>query len=128
MRGGLEGGLAGATMDTYALLEQAMLDREQVVATYEGEVREFCPHALGTKSGRRHVLAYQFGGGSRTALPEGGEWRCFEVDELSSARTRTGRWYSSANVFNPQSCLDEVDVVVQPAPPRTRGTTGEPDA
>ena len=105
-------------MDTYSLLEQAMLHREQVEAMYEGEVREFCPHALGTKADRRHVLAYQFGGGSRSGLLDSGDWRCFAVDELSDARTRTGPWHSSPNVFNPQSCLDAVDVVVQPAPPR----------
>lgn len=109
-----------AIMDTYTLLEQAMLDREQVVAMYEGELREFCPHAMGTKSGRRHALAYQFGGASRTGLPQGGDWRCFEVEGLSGAWTRQGPWHSSPNVFNPQSCLDEVDVVVQPAPPRRR--------
>lgn len=115
------------TMDTYALLEKAILDREQVVARYEGEIREFCPHALGTKSGRRHVLAYQFGGGSRSGLPEGGEWRCFEVEGLTGARTQTGPWHSSANVFNPQSCLDEVELVVQPAPPRARSATQDPE-
>jgi predicted DNA-binding transcriptional regulator YafY len=105
-------------MDTYALLEGAIHRREQVVATYEGEVREFCPHALGTKGRRQHVLAYQFGGSSRSGLPSRGEWRCFTVDLLENAVARPGPWHTAPNIFNPQTCLDEVDVVVQPAPPR----------
>lgn len=105
-------------MDTYALLEGAILHREQVLAIYEGEAREFCPHALGTKGQRRHVLAYQFGGSSRSGLPSGGDWRCFEVDLLENASARPGPWHTAPNVFNPQTCLDEIDIVVQPAPPR----------
>lgn len=105
-------------MDTYALLERAILQREQVVATYEGERREFCPHALGTKGRRRQVLAYQFGGESRSGLPPQGEWRCFSVDLLDNAATRPGPWHTAPNLFNPQTCLDDIAVVVQPAPPR----------
>ncbi len=104
-------------MDIYALLEHAILHREQVVATYEGEIREFCPHALGTKGQKRHVLGYQFGGASRSGLPAGGEWRCFEVDNLDGVATRPGPWHTAPNVFNPQSCLDVIDVVVQASPP-----------
>jgi hypothetical protein len=104
-------------MDTEVLLEHAILHREQVVATYDGEVREFCPHALGTKDRRRHVLAFQFGGASKSTLPRGGEWRCFAVDRLVNAVSRPGPWHTAANLFNAQSCLDVVDLVVQPLPP-----------
>jgi hypothetical protein len=103
-------------MDTYALLEQAILNRWPVVASYDGVVREFCPHALGSKQGKHHVLVYQYGGGSRSGLPPGGEWRCFEVDRLMKASARPGPWRTSTNLFNPQSCLDVVDLVVQPLP------------
>lgn len=106
-------------MDTYALLERAIAGREQVVATYEGAVREFCPHALGRKGDARHVLAYQFGGESRGGLPRDGEWRCFAVDGLTNVASRPGPWHTATNVFNPQSCLDTIDVVVQPLPPVT---------
>lgn len=104
-------------MDTYALLEHAILHREQVIATYDGELREFCPHALGTKQRKHHVLAYQFGGASTSGLPPRGEWRCFAVDRLVAAATRPGQWHTAPNLFNPQSCLDVIDVVVQPLPP-----------
>src|SRR5262245_60449920 len=112
-------------MDIYALLERAILNREQVVAMYEGEAREFCPHALGKKADVRHVLAYQFGGSSRTGLPPQGDWRCFTVELLENAATRPGPWHTAPNVFNPQSCLDEIDVVVQPSPPRPARSTDE---
>ena len=107
-------------MDTYAILEHAIVHREQVVATYEGEPREFCPHALGTKNRTHHVLGYQFGGGSRSRLPAKGDWRCFEVARLTNVSARPGPWHTAANVFNPQSCLDEIDLAVQAAPPLER--------
>jgi hypothetical protein len=106
-----------ANVDTYALLKQAIAHKRQVVARYDGAIREFCPHALGTKGVERHVLAYQIGGESRSGLPRTGEWRCFKVDELTDMALRTGPWQSAPNVFNPQSCLDEVEVAVQPFPP-----------
>lgn len=103
-------------MDIEALLEHAIVHREQVVANYDGEVREFCPHALGTKERLRHVLAYQFAGSSTSGLPHGGQWRCFAVDRLVNAYSRPGPWHTAANVFNAQSCLDVVDIVAQPLP------------
>ncbi len=76
------------------------------------------------------MLVYQFGGGSRTGLRPGGEWRCLDVDELRDIRLECGAWHTAPNVFNPQSCLDEVEVVGDPLPPRatprSRGGTAEP--
>jgi hypothetical protein len=106
-------------MDTYDLLKQAISDRLQVIARYDGGLRAFSPHALGAKRGERHVLVYQFGGASHGGLPAGGEWRCLRVDRLHDLSLQPGEWHTAPNVFNPQSCLDEIDVVVQPAPPRT---------
>jgi hypothetical protein len=109
------------TTDTYELLKRAILNKQQVVATYDGAVREFCPHVLGLKQGKRHVLAYQFAGASGSGLPASGEWRCFDVDRLGDAATQPGPWHSAANVFSPQSCLDIIDVVVRPFPPAALG-------
>jgi hypothetical protein len=104
--------------ENYALLEQAIEHHEHVTAMYDGERRAFCPHALGTKDCTKHVLGYQFEGGSVHGLPPGGEWRCFAVDRLLNVTTCPGPWHTAANIFNPQSCLDTIDLVVQPAPPR----------
>ena len=106
-------------MDAYQILAEAIRAKQQVVAVYDGEERVFSPHALGTKRGVAHVLVFQYAGGSRTGLPPGGEWRCLELDGLSSLRTEPGAWRTAPNVFNPQSCLDEIEVVADPLPPRS---------
>jgi hypothetical protein len=114
------------TLDTWALLERAVRQREQVVATYNGRRRAFCPHALGIKRGRRHVLAYQFAGEAGQTRAEG--WRCMDVDKLESVVTRPGPWHSAPNIYNPQSCMDEVHLVVQvfPAVARTEDAAASP--
>jgi hypothetical protein len=106
-------------MDAYAMLTEAISTRKQVVAHYDGEERYFSPHALGTKQGKRHALVFQYAGGSRSGLPEGGEWRCLDIDELTGVRLQPGEWHTSTNVFNAQSCLDDIEMVVEPLPPRS---------
>lgn len=105
-------------MDAYSILAEAINTKQQVVARYHDQERIFSPHALGTKRGISHVLVYQFGGGSQSGLPSEGEWRCLNVDELSDLRLEPGAWRTAANVFNPQTCLDEVEVLADPLPPR----------
>jgi hypothetical protein len=105
-------------MDAYQILAEAIRTKQQVVAVYAGAERVFSPHALGTKRGAAHVLVYQYAGGSRSGLPPGGEWRCLDLAGLSELRTEPGAWRTAPNVFNPQSCLDEIEVVVDPLPAR----------
>jgi hypothetical protein len=115
-------------MDAYAVLTEAITNKQQVIARYHNEERLFSPHALGTKRGVAHVLVYQYAGGSRSGLPPDGEWRCLNVEELSEIRLEPGTWRTAENVFNPQTCLDEVEILADPLPPRTttraRGGTG----
>ena len=108
-------------MDAYAALAEAIGGKQQVTARYRDRERVFSPHALGTKRGAAHVLVYQYAGESETGLPPGGEWRCLNLEELSDIRLEPGAWRTAENVFNPQSCLDEVDVVVDALPPRGAG-------
>ena len=96
--------------DTYGLIRAAMLARRQVVATYKGHRRELCPHVLGTKEGRRQALFFQFGGGSSSALPPGGEWRCIPVDGLKDVVVRDGPWHTGVGHQYPETCLDTIDV------------------
>ncbi len=105
-------------MDAYTTLAEAIGSKQQVVARYHDRERVFSPHALGTKRGATHVLVYQYAGESERGLPPGGEWRCLSLDELSDIRLEPGAWRTAENVFNPQSCLDEIDVVVDALPPR----------
>jgi hypothetical protein len=99
-------------MDPYALVRQAILDRDQVIASYNGYRREMCPHVLGTKGGRRQALFYQFAGGSSSGLPPGGEWRCIPVDQLTDVEVRPGEWHTGIGHSRPQTCVDYVDTEI----------------
>lgn len=111
----------------YALIRNALLQRQQVVATYDGHRRGLCPHVLGTSNGRPQALFYQFGGTSRSEdILEPGttdNWRCIPLAGLSDVALRDGPWHTAANYTPTQTCVDEIDVQVpDPDPP----TAGEP--
>lgn len=97
----------------YELLRQAIVRRQQVLATYKGLPRSFCPHAIGRKQGVAHCLVYQFAGrsSSRIITPSSPDnWRCLLVDELQDVRVREGAWYTAWNFTEPSSCIDEIDI------------------
>jgi hypothetical protein len=101
----------------YQTIRQAILDRNIVVATYHGHVREMCPHVVGTKRGRAQALFYQFAGGSTIELELDGSpsnWRCIIVDELQdvSIRKALGGWHTASNYSMPQTCVDQIDMEV----------------
>jgi hypothetical protein len=101
--------------DTYALVRQAILQKKQIVAEYDGYHKEMCPHVLGMKNGVRHVLSYQFAGQSSEGLPPEGQWKCIDVDNLSQVLLRDGAWHTGVRKTNkPQRCVDlnEIDVQV----------------
>ena len=100
---------------TYELLKQAIVEKKQVVATYDGLRREMCPHQLGTNKGRVYCLFYQFAGdsGSRPVVDGAlNSWRCMEVDRLVDVSLRDGEWHTAPNFANPANCLDTIDVEV----------------
>jgi hypothetical protein len=100
-------------MPGYDIIRQAILNRHQIVATYDGYVREMCPHTLGIKDGRQKALFYQFGGGSRSGLGPGGSsqnWRCVFVDELTNVSSREGPWHTAPIHTRRQTCVDQIDV------------------
>ena len=102
--------------DTYALIRQAIQNKQQVTATYHGHHREMCPHVLGMKGGRRQALFYQFGGSSSSGLAPAGSmdnWRCVIIDQLQNVSLRDGEWHSAANHSRPQTCVDQIDVEVE---------------
>jgi hypothetical protein len=99
--------------NTYALVRQAIIDKHQVLAVYQGHHREMCPHVIGTKDGRRQALFFQFAGSSSTGLPLGGEWRCLPIDGLSEAISRSGEWHTRSDYSQLQTCVDVVDVEVE---------------
>ena len=101
----------------YALFEQAMRMRKQVVCRYDGYPRELCPIILGHSQGQEKVLTFQFGGGSKSGLPPGGEWRCLFLSKVSGAELRDGPWLAGSSHTQPQGCVEIVDLDVNPSSP-----------
>ena len=107
-----EGGIVPS--DTYNLIRQAILNKQQVLGMYQGHRREMCPHAIGTKNGREKAILLQFGGTSSSGLgqPED-NWRCIFIDGLTDVSIRDGSWHTASNHSQPQTCIDEIDVEVE---------------
>ncbi len=102
-------------IDNYALVRQAILNKDLVVATYQNHRREMCPHIIGTKGGKRAGLFYQFGGSSKSGLgPDGSpeNWRCIPIDQLQDLETKKGPWHTASDYSPQQTCVDQIDVEV----------------
>jgi hypothetical protein len=102
---------------TYALFERAMRERKQVHCRYGGHRRALCPIILGYSRGEEKALTYQVGGGSGSGLPPGGEWRCLRLAKVSEARLHDGPWRAGSSHTQPQGCVEDVDLDVNPASP-----------
>ncbi len=102
--------------DNYAVVRQAILNKDQVIGTYQDHRREMCPHVIGTKGGKRQALFYQFGGTSKSGLgPDGSpeNWRCIPIDQLQDLEIRRGPWHTAPDHSRPQTCVDQIDVEVK---------------
>ena len=95
---------------TYQLIRRAMLESKQLVLTYKDYRREVCPHVIGRKNGFEQVLTYQFGGGSSSGLPAGGQWRCMRIRDILDVSARAGEWHSDPKHSRTQTCVDQVDL------------------
>jgi hypothetical protein len=101
----------------YALFEEAMRTRKQVVCMYKGYRRELCPIILGHSQGREKALTYQFGGQSSQQLPREGAWRCLWLTEVSDVELREGPWFSGDRHAQPSRCVEVVDLDINPLSP-----------
>src|SRR6202162_1752371 len=110
---------ASAVSEIYELLRYAATRKQPIAATYDGQPRLLCPHVGGRKSGRLHVLCYQFGGSSNSAQPlapeGGGVWRCLAVEKLSQVELDYSLWHSEPRPPR-QTCIDEVDFDIDAQP------------
>jgi hypothetical protein len=97
----------------YEVLRTAIERKQQVKATYDGYYREMCPHAIGWKWGKHHVLSFQFAGESSRPLPPGGQWKCMDVDALSIVSVSEGAWRTGTMQSPPQTCIDQIEAEVQ---------------
>jgi hypothetical protein len=104
---------------SYQLVRQAIAEKRQVVAYYDGLYREMCPHVIGwNKRGIEQVLFYQFAGESSRGIfpinsPQAFQnWRCMEIRKLEGAQLREGEWLSISRHTRPQTCVATVDLEV----------------
>lgn len=95
----------------YELVRQAIAERKQVEAHFEGRPRRFCPHAIGARDSEARALVFQFAGHSSRGLPPGGDWRCLAIDRLGEVSLQDGPWHSREH-SQPQRCIDEVDLSI----------------
>jgi hypothetical protein len=105
-----------SAIEIYAMIREAILNKDIVIASYHSYVREMCPHVIGKKKGHAQALLYQFAGESSGGLkPDGSlaNWRCLRIDELVdvSIKSAAGEWHSASNYASAaQHCVDEIDV------------------
>ncbi len=102
---------------TYRLFARAMGARKQIVCMYDGYIRELCPVVLGHTDGEEVALTYQFAGGSKSGLRDGGDWKCLRLSRVDEARLRDGDWRAGSSHTRLQQCVRDVDLDVNPASP-----------
>lgn len=106
----------------FALFHKAILGRQTMTCTYKGLVREISPHILGHTQRKEKALVFQFGGRSSTTLPARGEWRCFDLAEVTDITLHeTGRWHTGRQHTKTQRCVDRVYIDVNEAVPNQPG-------
>jgi hypothetical protein len=99
----------------YNIIRTAILNKQQVTATYKGHIRKMCPHVIGlAKDGTEQALFYQFGGtsGSKAIDPNPSKrnWRCIPIEGLSKISVQSGTWYTEGTHSQTQTCVDKIDI------------------
>lgn len=102
---------------TYELFAEAIRRKQQVVCRYNGYERLLCPIVLGHSKGEEKALTFQFAGGTSGHLPKGGEWRCLFLARVEKPELRDGAWHSGSSHTQPQGCVEDVDMDVNPDSP-----------
>ena len=96
----------------FRLLQQAIEEGRNVVATYNGYERFMTPHTLGWKRDREQCLLYQYAGASssQSSFPanSSANWRCVRVDRLFNLRLAGGELQTCTRHIQRQTCVDDV--------------------
>lgn len=96
-------------MAVFDTLREAIEKRRCVSILAEGRQREVAPLAIGFKGAQKKVLTFQYKGDSRSGLAAGGAWRCFLLDDISSAHIIDDPWQcGSYPVAKTESSFDYV--------------------
>ncbi|MFB3819337.1 MAG: hypothetical protein ACE147_16885 [Candidatus Methylomirabilales bacterium] len=89
--------------DVASLLREAIRLKKQIVAYRDRCFLVFCPHALGSRAGRLHVLAFVLLGETvdNEDLQSPARWRWIPVSELSGVAHREGYWFTAPRESRP---------------------------
>ncbi len=86
------------------LLEDAIRDRQRVLARHGGRLIVFCPHRLVSRFDGQYVLAFVITaelGLVAEKLSSPRRWRWFRVADLSAMDTLAGSWHTAAPSSQP---------------------------
>jgi len=100
---------------TYTTIRNAILNKQQVFATYDGLPRELCPHMIGHKAGVEQALFYQFGGSTSKGpitSDTKDNWKCMIISKFQNVTVKDGEWHTFENHSRPSTCTDVIDVEV----------------
>ena len=102
-------------MSNYEQIKAAIQKKKCMTGMYSGLVRHFSPHEIGMGGkGLAMVMAFQYAGQTSNpkGLPDGGEWRCMEVDKFSNLVENEDEWHSRDDHSRPNYCVVHSDVVI----------------
>lgn len=102
--------------ETYKLFAEAMAAKKPVILMYDGHPRAICPIILGHSGGEEKALTFQFDG-TGSQGPVRGAWRCLELAKVTRAELADGPWRSGEGHSQPQGCVKDVDLDVNPDSP-----------
>ncbi len=106
-----------APSPSYNLIVQAMVELRPMTCLYKGHQRMFCPIILGHSKGREKALVYQFGGSTTEGPLLNADWKCFFVADMQDVALQEGTWQSGDSHRERQTCVDTVDLDVNPSSP-----------
>lgn len=95
----------------YRIVKQAIESRTPIRATYGTRSRILCPHAVGWKDGKLHVLCFQSGGASTSGLSTdpNDNWRCLNLAKMSQIQLAGDEsWRTAHSHRRPSTCIDEI--------------------
>jgi hypothetical protein len=98
-----------------AVIRDAVETGKQVHFTYQGHLRETCPHVLGTTDNVWRALVWQFGGTSSKGPQSIPNWRDIPLADISDLTAQEGDWHrGEVTGMRQQHAVEHVVAVVSP--------------
>jgi hypothetical protein len=101
----------------YNQIAEAMRRMQPMTCIYDGQERRFCPIILGHNKGQEKALVYQVGGRTSEGPLIRPTWKCFFVSKIQALEICDGEWRAGERHRTKQTCVDGVDLDVNPSSP-----------